>query len=352
MLVEECIKFYDKNRFNLRFFQDCEEYKEIINLTKFLDKDAAFQQRMWHIKNNVYFIPKCKICGKPVKFSLSKGYGNYCSNQCIGKDKDNTTKKFKKTCLEKYGVEHYSQTKNWKDKKRQTSLEKYGVDDFSKTEEFKEKVKEVNLNRYGVENYSQTKEFFEKYRINLIKYHRNLIKNEHSDLIYIDSLSNHESKYKCKICGNEFSMKSNVFNNRKRYNQTICPICNPLQKQYSCEEKQVLNYIKSIYSGEIIENTRKIIYPYELDIYLPEINLAFEFNGDFWHANPNLYEYNSIIINKQAWEIWEKDRKKSDMCNKKQIKLITIWENDWNYKNNICRRYINIIISKCQKLLI
>lgn len=75
-------------------------------------------------------------------------------------------------------------------------------------------------------------------------------------------------------------------------------------------------------------------------------------NRDFWHANPNLYEYNSIIINRQAWEIWEKDRKKSDMCNKKQIKLITVWENDWNYKNNICRRYINIIINKCQKLLI
>lgn len=48
-------------------------------------------------------------------------------------------------------------------------------------------------------------------------------------------------------------------------------------------EIEVKEYIKSIYSGEIIDNSRKIIAPYELDIYLPELKLAFEYDGTYWH---------------------------------------------------------------------
>ena len=39
---------------------------------------------------------------------------------------------------------------------------------------------------------------------------------------------------------------------------------------------EVKEYVKLIYSGEIINNSRKVISPYELDIYLPELKLAFD----------------------------------------------------------------------------
>ena len=44
-----------------------------------------------------------------------------------------------------------------------------------------------------------------------------------------------------------------------------------------------MEFIKSIYSDEIIENSRTIISPKELDIYIPQKNLAIEYDGLYWH---------------------------------------------------------------------
>lgn len=81
-------------------------------------------------------------------------------------------------------------------------------------------------------------------------------------------------------------------------------------------EIEVKEYIKSIYSGEIIDNSRKIIAPYELDIYLPELKLAFEYDGTYWH-NLREQEYPGYHA------------KKDKLALKQNIKLIHIKEKDW-----------------------
>lgn len=43
------------------------------------------------------------------------------------------------------------------------------------------------------------------------------------------------------------------------------------------------NYDKSIYFGKILENTREFIDKKELNIYFPELKLAFEYDGKYWH---------------------------------------------------------------------
>jgi hypothetical protein len=40
---------------------------------------------------------------------------------------------------------------------------------------------------------------------------------------------------------------------------------------------------------DFVTNTRKIIPPFELDIYIPGTNLAIEFNGLFWHSQKDKY---------------------------------------------------------------
>jgi very-short-patch-repair endonuclease len=60
--------------------------------------------------------------------------------------------KRKKTNLEKYGVEHFTKTGEYKEKTKKTNLEKYGVEHFTQTEEYKEKTKHTNLEKFGVEN--------------------------------------------------------------------------------------------------------------------------------------------------------------------------------------------------------
>lgn len=108
-----------------------------------------------------------------------------------------------------------------------------------------------------------------------------------------------------------------------------CPICNG-KNGFSLAEKEIVDFIKSIYSGEIIENSRKIIPPKELDIYLPEKKIAIEYDGFYYHSGnvkPNNYHYQKTLD-----------------CEKKGIQLIHIFENEWiNTPEIVKYRLINIL---------
>jgi hypothetical protein len=70
---------------------------------------------------------------------------------------------------------------------------------------------------------------------------------------------------------------------------------------------------------------RKIING-ELDIYIPDLKLAFEFNGLYWHNE--LYKDKNYHLNK------------TELCEKNGIQLIHIYEDDWIYKQDIVKSMI------------
>lgn len=89
--------------------------------------------------------------------------------------------------------------------------------------------------------------------------------------------------------------------------------------QRSSEELLIERYIRSIYVGEIIIGTRKVISPYEIDIYLPECNIAIEVNGNYWHSvkvNPDKYYH----------------FRKTELCHDLGIRLFHI--NEFEFENN------------------
>jgi G:T-mismatch repair DNA endonuclease (very short patch repair protein) len=97
-------------------------------------------------------------------------------------------------------------------------------------------------------------------------------------------------------------------------------------------EQDLDEFVKSICDCEIIFNCRTILKnDRELDIYIPSRKLAIEFNGDYWHMNPRLYD--EIYYNSQsqctAKEKWEYDKLKQEECQDLGIKLIVVWEYDW-----------------------
>ncbi len=71
-----------------------------------------------------------------------------------------------------------------------------------------------------------------------------------------------------------------------------CPKCHTIG--YSQAEKEIVSFIKTFYDKKVIENDRSIILNeytgnnLELDIYLPDINLAIEFNGIYYHSDENI----------------------------------------------------------------
>lgn len=103
--------------------------------------------------------------------------------------------------------------------------------------------------------------------------------------------------------------------------------CKKCFKDKSNIEKDFLCFIKSIYDGDIIENDRTILKGKELDVYIPEKNIAFEVNGLMWHS-----------------EKFNEDKKyhlkKTELCNQEGIKLIHIFEDEWYDKNDIIKSMV------------
>ncbi len=81
---------------------------------------------------------------------------------------------------------------------------------------------------------------------------------------------------------------------------------------------------------DFIENTKKVITPLELDIYIPSHNLAIEFNGLYWHSE--LYKDNNYHLNK------------TELCENLGIKLIHIFEDEWLCKKSIVKSRIKNLL--------
>lgn len=101
--------------------------------------------------------------------------------------------------------------------------------------------------------------------------------------------------------------------------------CNECDKNKTKkEEQEIAKFISSL--GITIEtNNRSVISPYELDIYLPDKNIAIEYDGLYWHGEASNNKDKKYHINK------------TNLCNNKGIQLIHIFEDEWLYKKNIVK---------------
>lgn len=64
-----------------------------------------------------------------------------------------------------------------------------------------------------------------------------------------------------------------------------------------------------------------------VDFYVPSKRLAIEVNGDFWHANPDIYG-KTKPLHRIHPRVIAKDKRKAKQLTDKDIKLLVVWEND------------------------
>lgn len=307
----------------------------------------------------------CLICKNKTNFiNISHGYRHYCSAKCSMTD-EKTKNKIKETCLNKYGYESASQSTEVKIKQEKTCYEKYGCksslqnntvklkrkNNFllnhgcnspSQLDYIKERKKDTLVEHYGVEYYSQTKTWKDIIKNQTLQKYKNYINSG----IVLD-YNNDCTLYYCNKCKNTININRELFISRLYKNIDVCINCNPIEKFYSVGEKEVVEFIKSIYFNNIIENDRIILEGKEIDIYLPDIKLAFEYDGTYYHADARFYKNTDFIKkrNMYAIDIWNKDKEKIELCKNKGIKLIRIKEYDWYCNDietkNLIKEYIN-----------
>ena len=275
----------------------------------------------------------------------------------IGKSKE-IREKIKKTNLSKFGVENPFSNKEIRKKIKNTNLERYGVETFLKSKEIREKIKETNLSKFGVENPFSNKEIQKKIRrTNLERYGVDNVSKLKKNRIKIISVKNNNALNKwCEKL--DIDLKKITYNNNTKtysifnlceihdffeikyddlYNRIVqskiknpCTKCNPISKQISISEKEIYEILSQKF--EVLNKDKKVLNGRELDIYLPKHKLGIEYNGLYWHSE--IYKSNDYHLNKL------------EECEKKGVKLVHIFEDEWIDKKEIV---MSIITSKLNK---
>lgn len=320
----------------------------------------------------------CFFCGNKGKFiSVAKGYRNLCENEdCIKKSFHSNSVEgimYKDMCSREEAenrliIERKLQEEKkiitvsrlrendplWDKKRCRNSLEFWTSRGYSE-EEALIKKKEVM-----VEIHEKT---FKKLLMNPEKYldkHPTRIeyylKRGYSENEAKIKLSERQRTFSKEICikkhGEELGLK--IF--QERQNKWI----ETLNKKTDAEKAEInrkkINKIP--YSQisqklfwelyEIVGNTKTVFAENKGEFYLKnEANNWFcydyvdhirkkciEFNGDFWHCNPSMYESEHFhpVKMEKAKEIWKFDEAKIKLIEKKDYEVLVIWETD--YRNN------------------
>jgi hypothetical protein len=221
------------------------------------------------------------------------------------------------TIKNKWGVDNVSKLDEIKTKKKETTLSNWGVDHPLKSEEIKNKIKKTNLEKFGNQYFTKT-EIWRKGNYDIA-----------NDEFYVSYINNGISIFKCDFGqDHNFEISKDVYSKRKLYNVNLCTICNPVGENKSIKEKELFNWISERYSGEIIQTYRD--GRMEIDIYLPDLMLGFEFNGLYWHSTE--YKDKKFHINK------------TNFFKERGIRIIHIWEDDWDFKKEIVKSQISNLL--------
>lgn len=284
-------------------------YNELIKNTKFLENTKyAFSVRVRSFIEDIKENPKCIVCGKNTIFNSNNGWQASCSRSCHMKSPDRLDK-LKRTNLQKYGNTNFLASDVGKQKAKQTFILKYGVDNYAKSSEYKQRILNGDISKG-----SNSELISKRLREN---YYNSLVCGDIVEPLFkldeYEGWANPKKIYnwKCKKCG--FLYEACV-----RFNKHIqCENCKPIGSKMEVCIKNLLNE----YNIKYIYRDRSLFNGYEIDIYIPSHKLGIELHGLYWHTEK--HKKNDL------------HKMKADMAENNGIKLLQIFEDEFNSKHNI-----------------
>jgi len=309
--------------------------------------------------------------------------------------------KREQTCLEKYGTKSYTQTDEYWQKRRESTLDKYGVEHTHQLEEVRKKMKETNLERHGSENYTQSDEYQEKLpdviekrqetsierynkphysgsdewlkkrpemlekekQTNLEKYGTESFMQSEAYQKKLPEIQEHKKKTTVERYGVEHYTQSEDFQSRKKeivaktkrtnlekygvehhfqlpeYKEKLrqifqekygvpTPFLLPHVRPNGKIEREIADWLKGLGFDFEINNWSQLKNQ-ELDLYCEDCKIAIEYCGLYWHTE----------MSKTPREKDYHYRKYKE-CEKRGIRLFTIFEDEWLKKEAICKGII------------
>ena len=191
-------------------------------------------------------------------------------------------RKYIQTSMVRYGVPYYTQTNECKGKYKQTCIERYGVEYVGQSEVVKDKARKTQLEHFGVPNKM------------------------------VDMCSRGEIKYQgySNISQECFHRLDDILK---------------LPSYYATKNQEF----------RVVVGDKN----YYLDYYVPALNLAVEFNGDWFHFNPSKYKADDVVeqFNHPVLvkERWEQDANRIKAIESTGIKVLVLWESEYKKLKNI-----------------
>ncbi len=319
-------------------------YKEVLlpydrALKMYIDEDKSLYDIISYIRDSYSITVTEKSLGKLV----NTVYGLHKENASVSSAKNS-----KRNALKRTGYEHYRKNPSWKNTYVQENLKKYGKSSYLLTPDGKDKTKKTLLEKYHVDSPLKSKDILRKAQdtrretINHIQpftptgYSRNVI--EAIDIIKSSiALS---TIFKEGITYGELETLIGLpYSTLQNYRDTIRTSGILLENSASTsyEEKEVLDFVSSIYRGTIVKNSR-VLDGKEIDIYLPDLNLGIEFNGNYWHSDRFLdsnYHDN-----------------KSNIASSMGINLVNVWEDEWRipFKREIVKSMLSYKLGVSERI--
>lgn len=338
---------YDKYRMHPTIEQlqsannDYAELRKFLTNTDFVNylKDktnflvtGTTKQRLFHVLNHITEAQICK-CGTLVKWNIKDNtYRKYCSSKCAHTD-ESVKLKTEKTCLERFGVKTNLLTTTAKDNYATKMTSRFGVDNPFKSAEVQQDIKSAILEKYGVNNVSKLDHVKEKINATHINRYGRIreCQTHFTDKSY-------SLKYNKQALVELYTPGTSIKDIAEKLNVGYSQLCVQFKNlgieiHQTVGQQQIYDFIKSIYSGEIILNDRRILNGKEIDIFIPELNIGFEYDGIFWHSQDSTGK-----INYHA----DKDA----LARLKGIKLYHILDVEWKTLQRLVESRISSILGK------
>ena len=174
----------------------------------------------------------------------------------------------------------------------------------------------------------------------LIKSHKGRIRLIEAS--YINTT--HPARFKCRVCKTKWELK-------RPYpllsGEVGCPVCSkapPKVSKISIEWLQWVEKTKKIKLQRSGNGTEKCLYGksgkrYYADGYCEETKTVYEFNGDMYHGNPEVFkprQKSNPFSNLTAKMLHTLTKRKEEDLKQAGYKVISIWERDWITKRVLC----------------
>lgn len=277
--------------------QEKDFHKFIMESTDFYsDSEIKYNKRIELLLTGVSGRMVCLNCGINLDPNKRGKNRNYCSSTCCGAAQKGKT-----------WVQSTETKKNADTKRCKSNLEKYGYEYNSQRPEIKQILASNIKTHYAAQGIDYEK-------LDNIDFLAKLYFEENQTLTDISEIVN------CYYGTISDRLKSAGYTIRTSFNA-------------SKEEKHLAKFITD-FGFEVITNTRDLIHPYEIDIFVPQLNLAIEYNGLPWHSE--------LFGNKDS----EYHLNKTIMCQNKGIKLIHIFSNDFYNNKSIVESILRNALGK------